>query len=85
MKEQVSHALTFIPQREEELTRKLNKIVSEKIGERAKDMIYVDLVFTAPESQGHGYASTLLKTLTALVCFMIVELRRVLTELRNVH
>ncbi|KAJ2914545.1 hypothetical protein MD484_g5884, partial [Candolleomyces efflorescens] len=63
-------SLSSIPngclKREEEVNSKLEKVVSEKVGERAKVMIYVDLVFTAPESQGHGYASTLLKTLTTL-------------------
>ncbi|RXW17074.1 hypothetical protein EST38_g8777 [Candolleomyces aberdarensis] len=62
----MSHTLNVSPKREEEFQSKLDKIVSEKFGERAKDMIYVDLIFTAPGSQGHGYASALLDTITAL-------------------
>jgi GNAT superfamily N-acetyltransferase len=49
------------------VTGKLEALVKDKIGERAKDMIHVNIVCTDPESQGHGYASALLDTITRLV------------------
>lgn len=47
--------------REREFHRKMNPVIAEKIGHRKNSMIFVPLVFTAPESQGHGYASALLR------------------------
>jgi predicted GNAT family acetyltransferase len=50
-----------------EFRTKAGEVISEQIGPREKEMIYVSLVFTAPESQGHGYASALVGTITRLV------------------
>ncbi|KAJ2914548.1 hypothetical protein MD484_g5882, partial [Candolleomyces efflorescens] len=41
---------------------KIQKVISETLGERVAEMIHVPLVFTDPSSQGRGYASALLDT-----------------------
>ena len=46
----------------------MEKLISEVLGDRIKDMIFVDLLATQPESQGHGYGGALLDTITRLVC-----------------
>ncbi|KAJ3518079.1 hypothetical protein NLJ89_g93 [Agrocybe chaxingu] len=47
-----------------EARTKLDKVVAETIGDRAKDMIFINLLCTAPPSQHRGYASALLATIT---------------------
>ncbi|KAJ2934161.1 hypothetical protein H1R20_g2929, partial [Candolleomyces eurysporus] len=49
-----------------EFRTKTSEVISERIGDRKEEMIYVSLVFTAQGSQGHGYASALLGTITKL-------------------
>jgi len=48
----------------------MGKLVSEVLGDRIKDMIYVNLLATQPQSQGHGYGGALLDTVTRLVCYL---------------
>lgn len=55
-------------QRNREVQTKMEKLTFEVIGDRIKDMIYVDLLATQPQSQGHGYGGALLDTVTSLVC-----------------
>ncbi|TEB35776.1 hypothetical protein FA13DRAFT_1378282 [Coprinellus micaceus] len=52
--------------RRREFDAKLQTAIARTIGDRAKTMVYVNLVVTTPESQGHGYASTLLHKVTRL-------------------
>ncbi|KAJ3525237.1 hypothetical protein NMY22_g10662 [Coprinellus aureogranulatus] len=52
--------------RKKEYDTKIRAAIADKIGDRAKAMIYVDLVVTAPEWQGHGFASALLLKVTRL-------------------
>ncbi|EAU84636.1 hypothetical protein CC1G_00155 [Coprinopsis cinerea okayama7 len=52
--------------RQREVRDKLRPIIDEKIAPRQNDMIHVTLVCTEPESQGRGYASALLDTITRL-------------------
>ncbi|KAH6915066.1 hypothetical protein BKA70DRAFT_1257881 [Coprinopsis sp. MPI-PUGE-AT-0042] len=52
--------------RRKEVREKRDAVVKDKIGDRYKDMILVSLVCTDPGSQGHGYASALLDTVTRL-------------------
>jgi len=59
--------VTHVLQRRAEVSTKVTKVTKEMIGDRAKDMLYVDLLCTSPESQGHGYGGALLDTITRLV------------------
>jgi len=54
-------------QRSEEYKRRVDAAVQEKLGERVNEMILVQLVFTNPDSQGHGYGGMLLDSITRLV------------------
>ncbi|TFK28898.1 hypothetical protein FA15DRAFT_664997 [Coprinopsis marcescibilis] len=51
---------------------RIAKVIQEEIGARQKDMIYVNLVCTAPASQGHGFASALLDTITRMADMLSV-------------
>ncbi|KIM46361.1 hypothetical protein M413DRAFT_441453 [Hebeloma cylindrosporum] len=44
----------------------MEKLISEILGDRIKDMIYVNLLATQPQSQGHGYGGALLDIVTRL-------------------
>jgi len=48
----------------------MEKLISEVLGDRIKHMIYVNLLATQPQSQGHGYGGTLLDTVTRLVSLL---------------
>ncbi|KAF6744657.1 hypothetical protein DFP72DRAFT_1176731 [Ephemerocybe angulata] len=51
--------------RRAECDTKMKPVIADKLGDRAKDMIYIPLVVTEPESQGRGYSKALLSTVTA--------------------
>jgi len=59
--------VTHVLQRRAEVGTKVTNVTKEKIGDRTKDMLYVDLLCTSPESQDHGYGGALLDTITRLV------------------
>jgi len=57
------------PQRTErraELNTKIGAVMQAKIGEKAKDMLNVNVLFTSPEAQGRGYASALVRSITSI-------------------
>lgn len=64
---------------------KLEAIIGDKIGDKSKleGMMYVPLVMTAPESQGRGYASTLLARVTALADSMKLSAWLVSSNIAN--
>ncbi|KAH8118698.1 hypothetical protein DFH11DRAFT_1568734 [Phellopilus nigrolimitatus] len=57
----VSVAL-ILHQRFNEVQSKSQKLREEKLGDSVKSMIYLNLIATAPESQGHGYGTALMDT-----------------------
>ncbi|KAF6752462.1 hypothetical protein DFP72DRAFT_1070408 [Ephemerocybe angulata] len=50
--------------RRAECDTKMKPVIADKLGDRAKDMIYIPLIVTEPESQGRGYSKALLSTVT---------------------
>jgi len=51
-------------ERSKEMMSKAEATVEEAIGDRAKDMLFVDLLATAPAEQGRGYGSAVLDSIT---------------------
>jgi len=49
-----------------EANAKSQLLVERHLGERIKDMIYVQLLATHPSCQGHGYATALMQTVIAI-------------------
>ncbi|KAF8969471.1 hypothetical protein BDZ97DRAFT_246528 [Flammula alnicola] len=49
-----------------ESNTKTAKVQNEVLGDRVKEMLYVGLVATDPQSQGHGYGGALLDTITSM-------------------
>ncbi len=54
-------------QRTKEVNDKTEQATKEVLGDRKDSMIYLANVCTAPEKQGRGYASTLIRIVTAKV------------------
>lgn len=54
-------------QRADEYSAKIKAVIVAEIGDRYKLMMQAPLVMTAPESQGRGYASALLREMIQLV------------------
>jgi GNAT superfamily N-acetyltransferase len=54
-------------QRRKEFYEKLHEAVTNTLGDYTKRMWYIDGLFTAPSSQGQGYGSALLDTVTCRV------------------
>ncbi|OCH92167.1 hypothetical protein OBBRIDRAFT_727398, partial [Obba rivulosa] len=52
--------------RAKEFIAKHEATVSETLGKQRDEMIYLGLLATAPEKQGRGYASTLVRVVTAI-------------------
>ncbi|PPQ65957.1 hypothetical protein CVT26_010719 [Gymnopilus dilepis] len=61
----ISYALATAEQkkRRTETDEKVQKLTSDVLGDRVKEMIYVSLLATAPNSQGQGYGTALLSTI----------------------
>ncbi|KAI5120671.1 hypothetical protein M0805_006960 [Coniferiporia weirii] len=53
--------------RYKEVHTKADKLRDEKLGDSQKEMIYINILATKPESQGKGYGSALLKTVLSMV------------------
>ncbi|KAF8914156.1 hypothetical protein CPB84DRAFT_61817 [Gymnopilus junonius] len=51
--------------RRDEIDEKVTNLTKNVLGDRTKEMIYVDLLVTEPRSQRHGYGSALLQTMTS--------------------
>jgi len=51
-------------ERGKEITTKTEAVVEKAIGDRTKDMFYVDGLATAPAEQGHGYGGAVLDSVT---------------------
>jgi len=51
-------------QRSKEMTLNAKAAVEEAIGDRAKDMLYVNVLATAPAEQGRGYGGAVLDNIT---------------------
>ena len=56
-----------LSKRREEFKSKIDKVSKETPGDRAKEMIFVDLLCVKPDSQNLGYGSALLKTALSIV------------------
>lgn len=67
------HKLKSI-QRDEEFIEKYRKAVHDALGDRENEVITLHTVATSPAQQGHGYASTLVRTVTDIVRLMICTL-----------
>lgn len=59
--------IVFSNKRWEELKDKMNPVIQDVIGDKVDEMIYIDLVATAPACQGRGYAGAILDTVGAIV------------------
>lgn len=55
------------PKRQEEINIKLTKLINDTLGGKAKDMMYLNLLATAPACQGQGYGSALVQSFTDAV------------------
>lgn len=55
------------PKRQEEINIKLTKLIKDTLGAKAKDMMYLNLLATAPACQGQGYGSALVQSFTDAV------------------
>ena len=64
-KKQVANSMTG--QRSKEVQDKTLKAIEEVIGARKDSMMYLRDIMTAPEKQGRGYASTLIRIVTTKV------------------
>ncbi|KAF7970380.1 hypothetical protein HWV62_24237 [Athelia sp. TMB] len=53
-------------ERRKEFHSKLDLLLKTALGARQQEMLYVDLLFTAPEAQGRGYASALVRSILAI-------------------
>lgn len=63
------------PQRNKEFRDKLDTSVENCLGDRVDDMLVIAGLATAPAKQHHGYASALVRMVTARVCrYSIVSL-----------
>ena len=60
-------AYLILPKRQKEAQEKMLKMISETLGESAEDMVNLHLLATAPECQGQGYGSSLVKFVTDIV------------------
>lgn len=67
------HKLKSI-QRDEEFIKKYLKAVHDALGDRENEVITLRTVATSPAQQGHGYASTLVRTVTDIVRLIICAL-----------
>ena len=63
-------------QRHEEIMDKCIKLKEEMLGEKAEDMMYLNLIATSPACQGQGYGKALLKSITDTVSWLIDTRRR---------
>lgn len=61
-------AYTEQRKRQVEFRSKLQSVITEKIGEQGRNMVYLDLAYTSPEAQGHGHATALIRRVTRVVC-----------------
>lgn len=59
-------------QRRRETTAALDAFKQQKLGDRIKDLQYVEIICTAPECQGRGYGGALLKNIIAAVCLPLL-------------
>ncbi|PPQ77410.1 hypothetical protein CVT25_010992 [Psilocybe cyanescens] len=50
--------------RNKEFARKSEVVISETLGDRIREMIYVNLLATDPQNQGQGYGGALLESIT---------------------
>ena len=67
-KKQVAHSMTDLSgQRSKEVQDKTPKAIEEVISARKDSMMYLRDIMTAPEKQGRGYASALIRIVTAKV------------------
>lgn len=55
------------PKRQEEINIKLAKLIKDTLGAKAKDMMHLNLLATAPACQGQGYGSALVQSFTDAV------------------
>jgi hypothetical protein len=69
-------------QRSKEMISKAMVTVEEAIGDRAKDMLHVDGLGTAPAEQGRGYGGAVLDSITKEVGSSQLHLQYILN---NVH
>ncbi len=53
--------------RRKELIDKADQAIKDVLGDRRDSMFYIGIVWTAPAEQGHGYASALIRIVTAKV------------------
>lgn len=53
----------------------MGKATKEALGDRAKEAVHLDILATAPDKQGRGYASRLIKVVTDIVsrCISLVH------------
>uniref|UniRef100_A0A8H7Y1B9 N-acetyltransferase domain-containing protein n=1 Tax=Psilocybe cubensis TaxID=181762 RepID=A0A8H7Y1B9_PSICU len=52
--------------RNKEFARKSEKVISETLGDRVREMAYVNLLATDPHHQGRGYGGALLESITRI-------------------
>ena len=72
-------SLTYsVPQREKEVQDKTTKMIEDSLGDSAKEMVYVSLIATSPESQGRGYGGALMKTIILTVRYGFFKERTLL-------
>lgn len=53
--------------RQKEINSKLTELIEDNLGAKAKEMMYLNLLATAPACQGQGYGSALVQSFTDAV------------------